>query len=547
MSSCFPLVSRAPDDILFRTPQGPITASRFLHAAYRLAQALPDSPAVVNLCQDRYRFIVAFAAAMIAGRTSLLVSDRSPQGLRALVEPYGDPIALVDEDCDAGSLRSLCFTIAPSGHSPEPVPAIPADRLAALVFTSGSTGLPVPHRKPWGALVQRTVAAGQVFDYRPDDPAFIVGTVPPQHMYGFEATVLMPLHAAASTWCGPSFYPADVAAALGVAPGPRIVVTTPLHIRALIQAGLDLPLLERFISATAPLDPGLARQAEERFGAPVQEIFGATEVGSIASRRTVAGDAWTLYPGVTLESGEEPDETVVHGPLAVPHRLADVIENLDERRFRLLGRSTDLIKIGGRRDSIARLNQILNRIPGVADGVFVAPPDLDRRPTARLLVFVVAPERSPEAILAELREQVDAVFLPRRVVRVDAIPRNEVGKLSRQAQLDLIAQAERSKAEGGILAGRFTIPADHPSLAGHFPGRPVVPGVVLLDHAFALIAARLGARIRGVEAAKFTGPVLPADEVEVFYRLNGAERLTFTCLKEDAPVVRGTARLALLP
>jgi acyl-CoA synthetase (AMP-forming)/AMP-acid ligase II len=545
MAPRYPIVSRAADDVLFRTPDGPVTADRFLQDAHRLAERLPDSPAIVNLCQDRYRFVVALMAAMIAGRPSLLVSDRSPQGLQALVEPYGDPVALIDEGCDAGALRSLCFEIDPSAPTtPPPRPDFPADQLAALVFTSGSTGQPVAHRKLWGALVERTIAAGKVFDYRDDTPAFIVGTVPPQHMYGFEATVLMPLHSPASTWCGPSFYPADVAAALAAASGPRVVVTTPLHIRALLQADIDLPPLARFISATAPLDSGLAAQAEERFAAPVCEIFGATEVGSIASRRTLEGDEWTLYPGIALGSGADADETIVHGPFVAPHRLSDVIEDLGNHRFRLIGRPTDLIKVGGRRDSIARLNQILNRIPGVADGVFVAPDDLEQNPTARLLVFVVSPERSPEAILADLREQVDAMFLPRRVIRVDAIPRNEVGKLPRKLQLELVAQAQGARADGGILAGRFRIPVDHASLPGHFPGRPVVPGVVLLDHAFSLITRRLGGRFASLEAVKFTGPVLPAEDVEVFYRLAGPERVTFTCLKEDAPVLRGTARIA---
>src|SRR3712207_3589138 len=102
-----PLIARAPGEVMFRTPDGAVTASVFLAAAHRLAAELTDGPAVVNLCQDRLRFTVAFAAAMIAGRTSLLVSDRSPQGLQSLVAEHGEPIALIDEECDVGALRSL--------------------------------------------------------------------------------------------------------------------------------------------------------------------------------------------------------------------------------------------------------------------------------------------------------------------------------------------------------------------------------------------------------------------------------------------------------
>lgn len=78
------------------------------------------------------------------------------------------------------------------------------------------------------------------------------------------------------------------------------------------------------------------------------------------------------------------------------------------------------------------------------------------------------------------------------------------------------------------LTARFRIPADHPCLPGHFPGRPVVPGVVLLDR---VIAA---AREAGLEAgsrfpsAKFLRPVGPEEEVEVALRRTPAGRLAFT-------------------
>ena len=98
------------------------------------------------------------------------------------------------------------------------------------------------------------------------------------------------------------------------------------------------------------------------------------------------------------------------------------------------------MKLGGRRASLSGLNRILTALDGVADGVFVVPGDLDRRATARLMAVVVAPRRSPDSILAELRGRVDPLFLPRRVVCVDALPRNELGKLPQGALLALLAR-----------------------------------------------------------------------------------------------------------
>jgi acyl-coenzyme A synthetase/AMP-(fatty) acid ligase len=319
-------------------------------------------------------------------------------------------------------------------------PVIPAGRLAAIVFTSGSTGLPVGHEKTWGALAERSRAAGLRFGLTEAAPATVIGTVPPQHMYGFETTVLLPLHAAAAGWCGPTFFPEDMRAALAAVPEPRLLVTTPLQMSTLLRAGPGLPRLCAVISATAPLDAALAAEAEARWQAPVLEIFGATEVGSIASRRTLEGDAWATYPGVALVPvAEGVGITAPHAP-AVP--LDDQVEALGPDRFRLLGRRTDIVKLGGHRASLAGLNRILLGLDGVEDGAFVLPEALHPTATARLLAVVVAPQRSADSILQELRGRMDPLFLPRRIIRVPALPRNELGKLPRQRVLDLLAQLD---------------------------------------------------------------------------------------------------------
>ena len=432
-ATSFRLVCRPSDDVLFRPRDGAITTEKFLSMAHQLADGLPAGDHVVNLCHDRLHFVLGLAAALLRGQVSLLTSDRSPERLRALQERYPGLYSLSNDQVTTNPLpHHRIRAQAPRPCTGEPVnPEIPSERLAAIVFTSGSTGEPVGHAKSWGALVERSLDASVCFDMTQAQPTSIVGMVPPQHMYGFETTVLLPLHVPASTWCGAAFYPEDVASALRAVPAPRVLVTTPLQIRALLQNSTELAPLERMISATAPLFPDIAAAAEQRWSTRVFEIFGATEVGSIASRRTVDGDMWTTYPQVRIRVDQA--DMIVEGPFAVPHALSDVVEMQDARHFRLLGRRADLVKLGGRRASLAELNRILIGIEGVLDGQFVAPDDLDRRPTARLLVFVVAPERSADEILTDLRGQIDPPFLPRRVIRVAELPRNEVGKLTEQA------------------------------------------------------------------------------------------------------------------
>ena len=235
------------------------------------------------------------------------------------------------------------------------------------------------------------------------------------------------------------FFPADIAAALARAAAPRLLVTTPFHLKTVLDAGLSLPPLALVVSATAPLSPQLAARAEQHLGAPLLVIYGCTEAGQVASRRTTAGAEWRTFDDIRLD-GDGADVTVSGGHVPQATVLADVLEVVDAETFRLLGRSNDLINVAGKRSSIGHLDFHLNSIEGVVDGAFWMPPDSDADApgVVRLVAFVVAPSVARERIVAALRSRVDAAFLPRRIVHVDALPREATGKLTR-ARLDELA------------------------------------------------------------------------------------------------------------
>ncbi|HYF08583.1 MAG TPA: AMP-binding protein, partial [Acetobacteraceae bacterium] len=434
-SALLPLTTRAGDEILFHRSAHPVSVREFLGDVAALAARLPAAGPAVNCCADRYHALVAFGAVLARGQTTLLSAERGAHRLAAFARDHGAGYVIAEEAPEGCPLPVVaCGMTIGARHPAAPPPAARADHIAAIAFTSGSTGAPAPHPKPWGALVAGARAAAERFGLRHGDgpPASIVATVPAQHMYGFETTLMLPLLSAAAGHAGAAFYPSDVAEALHAVPPRRVLVTTPLHLRAQLAAGTSLPALEAVISATAPLDPALAAEAERAWSTRVLEIYGATEAGSVASRRTLDGPDWTPYPGVAFAIGEEAAEVTVPG-LPAPVPLADVLARAEGTRFRLLGRRADLVKRAGKRASLAGLNRILAEIEGVQDGVFVAPEDLERNPQARLAAYVVAPGRTAEEILAALRARVEPAFLPRPVVMMEALPRDGLGKLARAA------------------------------------------------------------------------------------------------------------------
>lgn len=438
--SRLPLVGHThPDQIVAWHRGQAMTVARFLSEVNSLARQLPPGQHLLNMCADRYRFTVGLGAAIVCGKVSLLPSTHTPETIRKMQAFAPDAFCLHDaRNCsiDLPQLRYPEVPVAVGGDCA--VPMIDGEQLIAVVFTSGSTGTPVPHQKYWGPLVHSVLAQARRIGLSGTATAHtIMGTVPPQHMYGFESTVLMALLGGRVLSGAQPFYPADIVAALEAVPAPRILVSTPVHLRMLLESGLALPEVALVLSATAPLSLFLARELESRFSAPVQEIYGSTETGSLATRQPTQTREWRLLKGVKLSrQGELMGASGAHLTRSI--MLNDVIEPTHDDCFLMHGRTSDLINIAGKRSSLAHLNHVLNSIAGVIDGAFYMPDAVPDDHVVRLAACVVAPALTAQQLLSTLREHIDPVFLPRPLLFVEALPRNSTGKLPTEALKNLI-------------------------------------------------------------------------------------------------------------
>ena len=406
----------------------PVSVGEFIAQAELLAESLPQTAYAINLAENRYHFLLGWVACCLRQQTTLLPSSQAAGVLAELRSEYPDH-HVIDDACVARCLERPSIPAAS-------LPArwqLPADRLVAIAFTSGSAGKPQAHPKTWGSLFHNSrLAASEVLGGM---HLSFVATVPPQHMYGLEASLLGALSAGCVHYDRRPFFPADVRDALESMPAPRTLVTTPAHLKVLAEASIALPTLHRIVSATAPLPVDLARRIEHDWRTEVVEIYGCTEAGVMAHRRTTQSERWQTLSGGTIAHVNGIAE--YRAPqLAHVAPLQDVIESQSATEFFLRGRMGDMIKVAGKRASLQDLTLHVLSVPGVEDAV-VFVPEVDARPAA----LVVAPGLQVAEILDALRQRMESVFVPRPLAIVERLPRNDVGKLPREALLQLLTQA----------------------------------------------------------------------------------------------------------
>ncbi|MFK7859952.1 MAG: AMP-binding protein [Granulosicoccus sp.] len=436
------LIRREPDSLIASDEGLAVSASEYCQQIHALMDQLPVHQYAINICKERFNFQRSMAAVISAGQCNLLPPNRQQATLRSLAEQFPDSYILHDseqkdlpEHIHLLDFSQLDKTLSVSSPQTTDSPIIDDEQLAAISFTSGSTGQSKPNRKTWAMLRQGN--AINIENMLEDSPPglHMLATVPPQHMYGLELSVMLSMSADVCVHSGQPLFPYDVQQALLRMPEPRCLVSTPQHLKALLGSGLEFPAVERVFSATAPMDKHLANAVEQCFKTRVIEIYGCSEVGSIARRYTAQDDNWTLFSAMTMVCAD--GLASIKAPhLEDEYELQDSIKVQSDGTFSLHGRLSDLINIAGKRGSLSQINQHLLAIPQVEDGI-VFDPETGHHSNKRLAALVVATDVEKSALLDTLRENLDPVFLPRPIVFTDSLPRNETGKLQRQAVLNL--------------------------------------------------------------------------------------------------------------
>jgi acyl-coenzyme A synthetase/AMP-(fatty) acid ligase/3-hydroxymyristoyl/3-hydroxydecanoyl-(acyl carrier protein) dehydratase len=421
----------------------------------------------------------------------------------------------------------------------DPLPPAPLnlDECSLSLCTSGSSGEPKLIEKRLRHLANEVSALERLWGADLGD-ACIIGSVAAQHIYGLLFRVLWPLCAGRSFVRQQLPFPEDLQRVSREHESFAWVASPALLKR--MGDNLDwnhLSAVRRVFSSGGALPTDAAECLHQRLGQWPSEILGSSETGGIAWRQ---GDPlWRAFDDVTLGQDDDGALRIESPYLPIGHveQTADAVRFLGDGRFELLGRLDRIVKLEEKRISLPLLEQALATHEWVSEarlGVV-----RENRASLGALVVLSASgvhalrNQGRRALTQALRQHLvphcEALALPRRWRLLSHLPLNAQGKLP-QALIETLLVSPRTQAPDLVAQEQhddewrleLIVPLDLAHFPGHFPGTPILPGVVQVDWAMNLSQRLmdLPPRFAGMEVLKFQQLVRPGDRISLTLRFD---------------------------
>jgi len=485
------------------------------------------------LCiDDPFDFACALFAVFACGKTPVIPANATPGYLADLADAFD--AVLTDAD-----IHALAATQASAATPLQIDPNAPL-----TLYTSGSSGTPKPIHKTLAQFNAEVHTLEREWGVLIGD-ATVLASVPHHHIYGLLFCVMWPLAAGRAFDRAICIEPFDVQSRIERC-GATVVVSSPAQLSrwpALPGFNALMPVPRAFFSSGGPLSAEAAAEYATAFGSAPVEIYGSTETGGIAWRRQNETSTWRPMSGIDVKRDSDGALNVRSAHLGHDdwHRTDDAIAFDDDGRFRLQGRLDRVIKLDGKRVSLPEIEARLALHPYVAQSAVVPLAGASRE---RVGAVVALNEAGSAALRSEgrvalaktlrrhLAAYFDVVVLPRHWRFRIALPFDARGKLPVAAVsatfepghegFEVLSEAR----DGDDLHYELRVPPTLAHFAGHFPGLPILPGVVQLDWAIRLAAGHVtGVRdIASVDRLKFTAPVMPGAVLDLKLSHDAARR-----------------------
>ncbi len=442
---------------------------------------------------DAFEFLSMTFALWQLGRTACVPGDNRPGTIERLTTHVAGFI---------GKFPSPAITLEQNDNHPSELVEwinLESSFHALEIYTSGSTGEPKPISKTIRQIEEELETLEILWPSKAS--SVVITTVSHQHLYGITFRLLWPLSAGRAFQEKLCEYPEDILQQAKYHSSFSLV-SSPSHL-ARLNASLDWDAIAKncdyVVSSAAPLKRQDSLAAAKLLQAPVREIYGSSETGAIAWRIQQEHNVETLWqalPKVELSETEEGALKVETPYLESnePYILADQVVFGAEKKFKLMGRKDRIVKVEGKRVSLAAIEIKLSEASAAIKEVRVITLERQRIETAVIIELTEVGRQELEQsgrktliakLKVELAKHFEAVVLPRRWRFVDAMPFNPQGKLPLESLMNLFKkeaviwpQVKKKKVEEESLSMECFIPAELLYFDGHFEDRAILPGIV---------------------------------------------------------------------
>jgi malonyl-CoA/methylmalonyl-CoA synthetase len=409
--------------------------------------------------------VVAYLGTVRIGATAMPCDAAlTAAELRHLLEDADPVAAFVADDArerlaEAGAVETVvpigeagALDAEPAGPEPDPGPAM-------LAYTSGTTGAPKGVPLTHANVLASTRGVVKAWRWSADD--VLVHALPLSHQHGLSGVHLSLLCGSRGVFFS-RFDPATLTAAIAEHDATVLFAVPAMYERLHAFEGIgdaDLGSLRLAVSGSAPLPAALAERVASWLGQLPLERYGSTEAGLNVSNvydgpRRPGRVGWAL-PGIEVRLDGEDDEILVRGPQVFdgywnrPDATAEALTgdgwfrtgdlgrvDADDGSLEIAGRSKELIISGGLNVYPREVEAALEDHPAVAQVAVAGVPS--ERWGEEVVAFVVpAGDLDGEALIAHCRERLSSYKCPKRVVALDELPVNRMGKVRRDALAEM--------------------------------------------------------------------------------------------------------------
>ena len=507
---------------------------------------------------------IEFAAALIAlwrlGKTAVIPANnlaRTGEQLHTLCPQIAG-------EFNAHSLQaSTANTGANLGALEAPAAATPA----LILFTSGSTGQPEPITKTFGQLEAELATLEQQWGSTLGH-AIITSSVSHHHIYGLLFRLLWPLVTGRRFMAVTRNYWEELSEDTHQHQ-PLALITSPAHLSRIPPLHWPTPFVAVFSSGAA-LVPATAQAAQHTLGVAVTEIYGSTETGGIAWRQQTQSTSWAAFKGVQLQLNAQGllEVKSPHLPSNAWWATADKAELINNQHFHLCGRADRIAKVAGKRISLSAIERELEAHPWVSEARVIMLQERGERLGAVIVLSNLGNKQLIDQgklhLNAQLKTQlhtvIDRVAIPRYWRYLGELPRNSQGKttladlqtLFSEQTLPQLREEVLRQAGANSLTLTLFVPANLYYFDGHFPGRPVLPGVVQTHWAVHYAKAHWGdlGDFCALEAIKFQQVITANQTLNLALEYQPAKhKLTFSYTRGTAgtTIAHASGRVAFTP